>query len=91
MSPEASTIDSAQSMDQLKRELAEARDQQAATAEILRVISSSSTDLRRMFAMMAASAALLLNAFDATILQVDGDLLRHVAHHGSIPQDYTLP
>src|SRR5215510_2734242 len=91
MPSEASVVSGDQSMEELRRELAEARDQQAATAEILRVVSSSPTDLQRMFAMMAASAARLLDAFDATIFQVDGDLLRHVADHGSIPQDYTLP
>src|SRR5215510_8970882 len=91
MPSEASVVSGDQSMEELRRELAEARDQQAATAEILKVISSSPTDLQRMFAMMAASAARLLDAFDATIFQVDGDVLRQVAHHGSIPQDYTLP
>src|SRR5262245_56409850 len=91
MPSEASTVTGEQSVEALRRELAEARDHQAATAEILRVVSSSPTDLQRMFAMMAASAARLLDAFDATIFQVDGDLLRHVADHGSIPQDYTLP
>src|SRR5262245_30608494 len=91
MPSEASVVSGDQSMEELRRELAEARDQQAATAEILKVISSSPTDLQRMFAMMAASAARLLDAYDVTIFQVDGDLLRHVADHGSIPQDYTLP
>src|SRR5262245_31075178 len=91
MPSEAATVTGEQSVEALRRELAEARDHQAATAEILRVGSSSPTDLQRMFAMMAASAARLLDAFDATIFQVDGDLLCHVADHGLIPQDYTLP
>src|SRR5262245_28181235 len=73
------------------RELAEAREQQAATAGVLAAISSSPADLRRVFAEIAASAARLCDAYDATILQVDCDLLRLVAHHGSIPQDNTLP
>jgi two-component system, NtrC family, sensor kinase len=72
-------------------ELVEAREQQAATAEILRIISSSPTDLQRVFAVVAASAASLCDAYDATIFQVSGDLLCRVAHHGSIPQDDTLP
>src|SRR5262245_59303888 len=40
MTPEASTIVGDQSVEQLRRELAEAREQQTATAEILRVISA---------------------------------------------------
>ena len=91
MPSEVSTATGEQSVEVLRRELAEARDQQAATAEILRVISSSPTDLRHMFAVVAASAARLCDAYDATIFQVDGDLLRGVANHGSIPQDNTLP
>src|SRR5262249_25406455 len=51
--------------DELKRELAEAREQQAATAQILTAISSSPTDARRAFAEIAASAARLCDAYDA--------------------------
>ena len=67
------------------RELAEAHEQQAATAEILRVISSSPTDVQPVFAAVLRSAARLCDAFDATIFQVDGDGLRLVAHEGPIP------
>src|SRR5262245_56532839 len=73
------------------RELAEAREQQAATAEILASISSSVTDADQVFAKIAASAARLCEAHDATIFQVDGDGLRIVAHHGPIPPGGTLP
>jgi signal transduction histidine kinase len=85
MSPEASTIGGDQSLEELRRELAEAREQQAATAEILRVISSSPTDLQRVFAEIAEGAARLCDAYDASIHRVDGDLLPVVAHHGPIP------
>jgi two-component system NtrC family sensor kinase len=91
MSPEASRVGGDQSVEQLKRELDEAREQQAATAEILRVILSSPMDLRRVFAEMAASAARLCDAFDATVFQVDGEFLRLVAHAGPIPQAAALP
>ena len=67
------------------RELAEAREEQAATAGILAAISSSPADLRRVFAEIAASAARLCDAYNAAITQVDGDSLRLVAHHGPIP------
>ena len=79
-----------QSVDELRRELTDAREQQAATAEILRVISSSPTDFRRVFADIAASAARLCDAYDAAIFQVEGDLLRLVAHHGPISTPSTL-
>src|SRR5262249_45827730 len=91
MSPEASTIGGDQSVEQLRRELTEAREQQAATAEILRVISGSPTDLQCVFAEIAASAARLCEANDAAIHLVDGDeILRLVAHHGPIPPGDTL-
>ena len=65
--------------------LSEAREQQTATAEILRVISSAPTDVQPVFAAVLRSAARLCDAFDATIFQVDGNGLRLVAHEGPIP------
>ena len=67
--------------------LSEARERETATAEILRVISSSPTDVQPVFAAVLRSAARLCDAFDATIFQVDGDGLRLVAHEGPIPSD----
>src|SRR5262245_49119121 len=78
-------------VEELRRELAEAREQQAATAEILASISSSATDAGQVFANIAASAARLCDAHDVTIFQVDGGNLRIVAHHGPIPPGGTLP
>jgi GAF domain-containing protein len=72
-------------------ELKEGREQQAATSEILRVISSSPMDLKRVFAEIAASAAGLCDAYDAVIRQLDGDRLRLVALHGPIPPAGTMP
>ena len=70
----------------LEQELAEAREQQAATAEILRAMSTSSpADPQRVFAMLAASAAHLCDAYDALVLHADGDVLRLVAHEGRLP------
>jgi GAF domain-containing protein/CheY-like chemotaxis protein/anti-sigma regulatory factor (Ser/Thr protein kinase) len=78
-------------LDLRTRELGETLEQQAATAEILRVISSSPTDLQRVFAVVAASATRLCDASDATIHQVDGAVLCLVAHHGPIPVPGSLP
>jgi hypothetical protein len=78
-------------VEELRRELAEAREQQAATAEILASISSSVTDADQVFAKIAASAARLCDAYDATIRQVDGGQLRLVAHYGPILTGPTVP
>src|SRR2546428_6882857 len=48
MPSEVSTVSGDQLVEGLRRELAEAREQQAATAEILAAISNSPTDLQRV-------------------------------------------
>jgi len=85
MPSEVSAATGDQSAEELRRELAEAREQQAATAEILAAISSSPTDPRGALERIAASAARLCEAYDATIHQVDGGFLRIVAHNGPLP------
>ena len=84
MPSEASTFRGDQSMEELRRELAEAREQQAATAAILAAIPNSPIDPYRVFAEIAASAARLCEAYDAVIFQVDGAVLRLVAHEGPV-------
>src|SRR5215510_4325426 len=91
MPSDMSTVTGEQSVEALSRELAEAWEHQAATAEILASISSSMTDANQVFAKIAASAARLCDAHDVTIFQVHGDSLRIVAHHGPIPPGGTLP
>jgi two-component system, NtrC family, sensor kinase len=68
----------------LFNETKEALDQQTATSEILRVISRSLTDIRPVLDTVAASAARLCDALDATIFQIDGERLRVAVHTGPI-------
>src|SRR5215470_5101666 len=67
------------------RELAEAREQQAATGGILRAISNSPSDLQGIFQEIAITAARLCDAYDAGVLQRAGGQLRLVARRGHIP------
>ncbi len=64
------------------RDLTEALEQQTATAEILRVISSSPTDLQPVFEAIVGSAARLCEATFAALHRFDGQVITFEAHHG---------
>ncbi|HKA63524.1 MAG TPA: GAF domain-containing protein [Methylomirabilota bacterium] len=75
---------------QLKKQLQEALEQQAATSEILRVISSFSTDIQPVLDTVAENAARLCAAPDVSIFLREAEHLRVVARHGTIPSDTAL-
>src|SRR5262245_52952152 len=68
-----------------KRE-ADAREQQTATAEVLRIISGSPTDLQPVFDAMLESAVRLLGGFGGAILRYDKGLIHFGAVRGGLPQ-----
>ena len=59
-------------------ELREALDQQTATAEVLKVISGSTTDVMPVFDAIARSARDLGNATNANVFRYDGNLIHYV-------------
>jgi two-component system, NtrC family, sensor kinase len=64
------------------RDLTEALEQQTATGEILRVISSSPTDVHPVFEAIAANAARVCEAGNANVYRFDGTLIHVEASYG---------
>ena len=71
--------------DGLKRERDEAREQQAATAEILRVIRASPSDVQPVFETIVRNAVSLCGGLFANVFRFDGELLHFVASHNVGP------
>src|SRR5262249_6511674 len=70
----------------LKKKLAEALEQQAATSEVLRVISTSPTDLQPAFDAIAESAVRPCQGQFSFVAGFDNNLLRFGACHGLTPE-----
>ena len=71
----------AEELETRNRDLSEALDRQTATAEILRAISSSLTDLQPVFDAIVRSAVRLSGAAFAALLRFDGEVLTLTAQH----------
>jgi signal transduction histidine kinase len=67
------------------RDLREALEQQTATSEILRVISSSPTDVQPVLDVVAENAARVCEATDAAVVLIRDGAIRVAAYHGGFP------
>jgi signal transduction histidine kinase len=65
----------------LKQVLAEALDREAATSEILRIISQSPTGLQPVFDAIVKNAVRLCEARFGAVFRLDGGLVHVAAHH----------
>ncbi len=73
----------------LQRE-AEALEQQTATSEILRVISSSPTDVQPVFDTIVRTAVRLCNGQQGTVWRFDGEPMYLAAHDNLTPENLVL-
>ena len=76
-------------VDERTHELQHSLEQQTAISEILRVISSSPTDVQPVLDAIADRALNLCGASAASIHLTDGNVLRHVASKGESPEEAT--
>jgi two-component system, NtrC family, sensor kinase len=74
-----------QQLESCRRELDEARAQQAATSEVLRVISSSPGELEPVFQAMLASATRTCEAKFGLLYRIEGDSARIISKLGIPP------
>jgi GAF domain-containing protein len=73
----------------LLTELRQSLEQQTATADVLRVISSSPGDLQPVFEALLGNAVRICDAQFGNLALLEDDGFRFVAHHGA-PQKYRL-
>ena len=71
---------------QIEQQLAEARAQQAATGEILKLIASAPADAQPVFDVLARSARQLCDGEFCFVLRFDGEHLHFAACHGLTPE-----
>src|SRR5215469_12267850 len=80
-----SIVDQKQNIARLARELREAQEQQAAAAEVLKVISRSALDPQPVFETIVANGVRLCHAHMGAVHLFDGKLIHIVAFHNFPP------
>jgi len=78
---------STQALSDAEARATESLEQQAATSEIPRVISSSPADVQPVFDAIVESAVRLCGGLFGAVLRFDGALLHLAAHHNVPPAD----
>src|SRR5262252_8537477 len=76
---------SSQSVDQLRRELDEAREQQAATTDVLRIVSASSDEVKPVIEAILTNAVRICEAKFGLLALYEDDRFRAVATHNLPP------
>jgi len=72
-------------------ETQEALERQTAVSDILKVISSSPTDIQPVLDAIASSAARFAGAEDASVVLVHGDAIEPSAHYGPVAMPLATP
>jgi signal transduction histidine kinase len=75
-----------QKVEERTRELSETLEQQTATAEVLRVITSSPMDLQPVYEAILSNVAHLCDANIVSLFLYDGEVLRSAASYGTTPE-----
>jgi GAF domain-containing protein len=78
--------DSTGAIEQLRHELDEAREQQTATADVLKVISSSTFDLQTVLDTLVETATRLCSAQRGVLFRRDGATYKSAAYYGYSPE-----
>jgi hypothetical protein len=74
-----------------RRELSGSLEREAATSEVLGIISSSPADLERVFETIVANATRFCEASRATLWLAEQDGFRAAARHGALPEGFVEP